>query len=274
MVQDIRINLDDVAIGAPCNVDWKDMTGSNTVRTCSSCKLHVYNIAEMTRFEAEELLTSKAGGQVCLKLFRRNDGTLLTKDCSLVRRMIDRSRQKIRIFAAAIFGFFNVAPVFAQQLQQLGAVERFGYGVNKSQLDNSENAALRLKLRGYNGEGADTRALTYYRRGLALEQMNRISSTGALKAYNQALDIIRAKDFDWDSKFVDMVAIKCANLLDKNSDAEKANAVRKEFSLTKKKIHMSQLQSTATSEVKYESDELVDESPSASKAVEAAPEAK
>ncbi len=69
-----------VQIATPCKADWEKMTGDERVRFCHACKLNVYNIAEMTTEEAEDLITIKEG-KVCLRLYRRADGTVLTKDC-------------------------------------------------------------------------------------------------------------------------------------------------------------------------------------------------
>ena len=49
------------------------------MRHCTLCDLNVYNFAELTREEIRALLTSE--GRVCGRLYRRADGTLLTRDC-------------------------------------------------------------------------------------------------------------------------------------------------------------------------------------------------
>jgi hypothetical protein len=59
---------------------WSDMTGDDTRRFCHHCNLHVYNIAALTSAEAETLIT-RAEGRFCAQLFRRADGTVITKDC-------------------------------------------------------------------------------------------------------------------------------------------------------------------------------------------------
>lgn len=70
----------DIKIASPCTVSWEGMTGDERQRHCDACKLNVYNISEMTIAEAEELIIAKEG-RVCVRLFRRHDGTVLTKDC-------------------------------------------------------------------------------------------------------------------------------------------------------------------------------------------------
>lgn len=56
------------------------MAGDDRVRFCSACKLNVYNLSGMSRKEATELFTL-IEGRLCVRLFRRLDGTVLTRDC-------------------------------------------------------------------------------------------------------------------------------------------------------------------------------------------------
>lgn len=56
------------------------MEGNDQVRFCGQCSLNVYNIAEMNLEDAENLIVEKEG-RLCLRLYRRSDGTVLTKDC-------------------------------------------------------------------------------------------------------------------------------------------------------------------------------------------------
>jgi len=41
----------------------------------------VFNLSAMTRGEAERLVQNKGEGRLCVRFFRRADGTLLTEDC-------------------------------------------------------------------------------------------------------------------------------------------------------------------------------------------------
>ncbi len=69
-----------IKIAAPCHVSWESMTGDERTRHCQSCKLNVYNIASLTTSEAEALILEKEGN-LCVRIFRRKDGTILTQDC-------------------------------------------------------------------------------------------------------------------------------------------------------------------------------------------------
>lgn len=67
---------------SPCDRRWEDMPGDDRRRFCSDCGLHVHNFAAMTAEEAEAFLRENLSkGRVCGMLYRRADGTVLTRDC-------------------------------------------------------------------------------------------------------------------------------------------------------------------------------------------------
>jgi hypothetical protein len=72
--------LTSIRIASPCHASWEGMTGDDRVRHCCDCRLSVYNIAGMDREEAIRLI-QEAEGRLCVRLHRRNDGTVITHDC-------------------------------------------------------------------------------------------------------------------------------------------------------------------------------------------------
>lgn len=88
-----------VRIASPCPASWEAMEGDGRVRFCRLCHLNVYNLSEMTRGEAEALV-ARTEGRLCARLYRRADGTVLTKDCPTGLRA---ARRRVRRAAAAIF---------------------------------------------------------------------------------------------------------------------------------------------------------------------------
>lgn len=100
--------LEEIRIASPCSVPWQDMSGDDRVRHCSQCDLDVFNLAAMTRTEAEELVVAKAG-RMCVQLYRRFDGTVVTQDCPVgwrkSRRAVRRRVMLSTIFVLALFGF-------------------------------------------------------------------------------------------------------------------------------------------------------------------------
>lgn len=72
--------LDDVRIARPCPADWASMAGTDRARHCGLCRRTVYDLSAMTRAEATAFLLG-AEGRTCVRLYRRADGTVLTRDC-------------------------------------------------------------------------------------------------------------------------------------------------------------------------------------------------
>ncbi|MDQ3063793.1 MAG: hypothetical protein M3R14_13175 [Acidobacteriota bacterium] len=99
--------LDSVRIASPCSANWNEMYGNERKRFCSECKLNVYNLSEMTQGEAENFLINSEG-RVCLRIFRRNDGTVLTQDCPVgwqaVKKKVSRAATAVFALIMGIFG--------------------------------------------------------------------------------------------------------------------------------------------------------------------------
>lgn len=90
--------LDHVQVAAPCKADWEQMIGSERMRFCGACNLNVYNLSGMTRFEAESLI-ARNEGRLCVRFYRRFDGSIITKDCPVGLRAI---QQRVSYLAKAI----------------------------------------------------------------------------------------------------------------------------------------------------------------------------
>src|SRR6476660_5243948 len=99
--------LNYVRIASPCAANWNEMRGSERKRYCAMCKLNVYNLSDMTQSEAENFLIN-AEGRVCLRAFRRADGTVITKDCPVgwarIKRKVSRTATAIFSLVAGFFG--------------------------------------------------------------------------------------------------------------------------------------------------------------------------
>jgi hypothetical protein len=76
-----RLDLvDEVMIASPCNVSWDGMRGDDRVRFCGQCRQNVYNVEALDRGAARRLIEAREG-RVCLRILRRDDGTVVTADC-------------------------------------------------------------------------------------------------------------------------------------------------------------------------------------------------
>lgn len=88
------------------------MVGNERVRFCSQCKKNVYNLSAMTPREAEALL-QETNANLCTRLFRRSDGTVLTEDCPVgLRAKITRLNWRIGWALAGAMGL--AASAFGQ----------------------------------------------------------------------------------------------------------------------------------------------------------------
>lgn len=56
------------------------MAGDERVRRCGRCSLRVYNLAALSEAEGQRLI-AEMEGRVWARLYRRADGTVLTRDC-------------------------------------------------------------------------------------------------------------------------------------------------------------------------------------------------
>jgi hypothetical protein len=104
--------LDNLRVASPCSMKWEqlDSTGDagDRVRHCGQCELHVYNVANLSREETIELVSSHvtSGTRLCAALYRRGDGTLLTRDCPVGLAAIRRRAVGAvsRVAAVALLG--------------------------------------------------------------------------------------------------------------------------------------------------------------------------
>jgi hypothetical protein len=98
--------LDHVTVAAPCNVGWDNMIGDEQVRFCGQCNLNVYNLSGMTKAYAERLI-AQTEGRLCIRYYRRADGTILTKNCPVGLRALKRRLSKIaNVSISAVLSFF------------------------------------------------------------------------------------------------------------------------------------------------------------------------
>jgi hypothetical protein len=106
-------SLDDVKIAAPCPSDWDAMLGDERVRFCGQCRLNVYNLSDMSKAEAESLI-SRTEGRLCVRYYRRRDGSILTNNCPVGLRAIKRRVSRIASATfSAVLSFFAGLGLYA-----------------------------------------------------------------------------------------------------------------------------------------------------------------
>jgi len=99
--------LESLQIASPCTADWEQMYGDERVRFCGHCQLKVYNLSGMSREEAEALVENREG-RLCVRFFRRADGTVITQDCPVglaaLRQKVIRAAVGVAALAASMLG--------------------------------------------------------------------------------------------------------------------------------------------------------------------------
>jgi hypothetical protein len=73
---------------------------NDRVRFCSRCNLNVYNLSGMRKEEAEALIM-KTEGRLCVRFYRKADGSILTQDCPVGLKAI---KQRVSWFAQVALG--------------------------------------------------------------------------------------------------------------------------------------------------------------------------
>jgi hypothetical protein len=112
-----KFDLQKLKIASPCYERWENMKGDARIRHCASCKLNVYNLREMTAAEVDELI-ERNSGRLCLRIYKRWDGTVLTRDCP-----VGVSRARVRMAAAMATAAAFMVVLVTPLLLRLGSKE-------------------------------------------------------------------------------------------------------------------------------------------------------
>lgn len=119
-------------IASPCTAKWDEMTGDERSRVCAQCDLSVLNASQMTDEEVlQAIMTLATGKRVCMRIFRRTDGTILTKDCPIGVRKL-QVRERLRKAAAWLAGGLSMLVSLSANAQQTnGACDKGADGKKK-----------------------------------------------------------------------------------------------------------------------------------------------
>jgi hypothetical protein len=93
--------LNAVTVSSPCHQPWETMTGDDRVRHCGQCDKDVFDLSALTAAQAEALLRERLDGGVCVQLYRRPAGTVMTSDCPTGARRRGRRRLVAAVAIAA-----------------------------------------------------------------------------------------------------------------------------------------------------------------------------
>jgi len=106
-----KLSLDTLTVPSTCPADWASMVGNEEVRFCQHCNLHVHNLSEMTRGQAQRLV-ARSRGRLCVRYLNRPDGQIHTQPIS--RRISAVSRRLSRLAAGAFTASLSVTSAVAQ----------------------------------------------------------------------------------------------------------------------------------------------------------------
>jgi hypothetical protein len=104
--------LDGLQIASPCSASWEAMSGNDQVRFCQHCEKNVYNLSGVSRREAEAVVRENEG-RLCVRFYRRRDGTVLTDNCPVGLRAVRRRvLTHLTGFCSMVGGVLALARVF------------------------------------------------------------------------------------------------------------------------------------------------------------------
>lgn len=93
----------------PCDQQWTSMVGTDAVRRCVVCDQNVYNLEAMNVREIEDMILF-TNGAPCTRLRRRQDGTIITRECVVaegetrLRRRSAASNVTVAVITAMLAG--------------------------------------------------------------------------------------------------------------------------------------------------------------------------
>lgn len=105
------VTITSIQVASPCSTGWSLMSGDDRIRHCPECNLNVHNLSAMTEREVQRLFKSQEG-RLCVRFYRRADGTMLMQDCPRGRRAV--IRRVSRIAGAALSAIMSVSFAVAQ----------------------------------------------------------------------------------------------------------------------------------------------------------------
>lgn len=101
------------------------MYGDDRVRFCSQCNLNVYNLSALTQEEAEQLIL-RAEDRLCVRYYRRRDGTILTRNCPVgIQAIKDKFKSTKATLIAATLTLLSYSAAligFRSEVQDIGVL--------------------------------------------------------------------------------------------------------------------------------------------------------
>jgi len=143
-----KFDVNNLKVAMPCPMSWDQMKGDDRTRHCSLCELNVHNVAGLSPSEIEKLLAVNEG-RLCGRLFRRADGTVITRDCPVGLRKYRRRVAGIASAAfASVLSLLSVS--YAQKHKDVKKVDASDIKILRT-LENVGSSSIRGTLVDPNG---------------------------------------------------------------------------------------------------------------------------
>ncbi|MCB9852147.1 MAG: hypothetical protein H6819_03555 [Phycisphaerales bacterium] len=114
--------LENSRIASPCNVAWASMQGDDRSRYCGECNTRVYNLVGMSDDEVAQLFEAH-GHDLCIRVYQRHDGTLMTQDCPMgLHAARKRMRRAVSALGAAASFLLAAGVIRGQAFSRSGGL--------------------------------------------------------------------------------------------------------------------------------------------------------
>ena len=123
--ENARRQIDAISIATPCPMKWSKMNRSDieATRFCDRCHKHVHDVSRMQDSDVVSLLDrSRTDADVCVRLFRRPDGTIVTASCPPPPPAPPKRRRQFTLammmgLVTAAGGLFAMMPVIGPPMR-------------------------------------------------------------------------------------------------------------------------------------------------------------
>ena len=103
--------LNNLTVPSPCPADWSSMTGNDQVRFCDHCNLNVHNLSQMTRTQAQRLI-SRSNGRLCVRY--HHDATGQPRTLAVSQTLHRIGRRTSQLAAGAFTATLSITSAVAE----------------------------------------------------------------------------------------------------------------------------------------------------------------
>lgn len=124
--------FDQLNVVSPCSVSWQQMSGNQQQRFCGECNKTVFDFSQMTRGQIEAITFARKG-QLCARITRRDDGTMVMLEPLPIQSATRRASPLAGAVVSAILGIS--VPATAQPATLPAAIAMLQSGQDAKKTD-------------------------------------------------------------------------------------------------------------------------------------------